>query len=320
MPASVRRIAVTSALPTRVSDALKVRFETIWTPLQGCEPALFANAVGKVDALVVAPGDPVTRDLLEALRPELKVVASYSVGVDHIDLDAAKQLGVMVTNTPDVLTDATADLALLLLLAAVRGLTPAVALLRSGSWTGWAPDQVWGRDLAGLTLGIFGYGRIGRALAARAAVCRMKIVAYAHRADLAVDRGIEAIADLDRFWGACDVISLHAPTTAATRGIVNRDSLSRMRDGVIIVNTGRGDLVDDEALIEAARCGKVGAIGLDVFAGEPKLNPDYLKLPNAVLLPHIGSGTLETREAMGRKMLANLEAIATGSSPPDRVA
>ena len=301
-PFLVTRILVTKALPKSVLNLLGERFEVIHADPLKLDRDAFIAALDGVEGIVPSPGDPFDTDMIDALPESVRILACYSVGLNHVDAAAAERRGIRVSNTPDVLTDATADTAILLILGAVRGAGDATRLLLSGEWTGWAPAQIFGRDLAGLRLGIFGPGRIGVATAQRARVFGMSLHYWSgRRVSTDLDAmGADAISDMDDFLAASDVLSLHCPLTPETERFINADRIDRLPNRAVIINTGRGGLVDDDALIAAVRSGKVGAIGLDVFEGEPRLDPRYLTLPRAFLLPHIGSATEGTRLAMGR--------------------
>jgi lactate dehydrogenase-like 2-hydroxyacid dehydrogenase len=311
-------IVVTAELPEQVMSALAQHFEIRRASARSIGEE-FLRACEGAFAIAPSPGDRFDAATIAALPAGIRGLASYSVGLDHIDLGAARARRLIVTNTPDVLTDATADLAMYLILATVRGATRAERFLREGRWIGWRPADVFGADLRGKTLGIIGYGRIGRATAARARAFGVQIVHYDRRGAGRVDDLSTPIADLQAFYAACDIVSLHAPSTPETRGMIDWRAIQAMKPGVILINTARGDLVVDDALIEGARSGRIGALGLDVYTGEPALDARYVSLPNATLLPHIGSSTVETRAAMGAKVVANLLAIAAGREPPDRV-
>ncbi len=312
------RIILTQALPLDVHQSLADQFDLITVSARPVRADFLAAADGAV-AIVPCPGDRFDAAVIASLPASVRGLASYSVGLDHIDLSAARDRGLIVTNTPDVLTDATADLAVHLILSATRGASEAEADLRGGRWAGWRPDHVMGIGLQGRTLGLLGYGRIGAAVAKRAVAFGLKVVHYDHRGRGPVDDYSVPIASLEQFWAVSDILSLHAPSTDATRHIINRQTIEMMKKGVVLINTARGDLVDDSAVIAAAQSGHISAIGLDVYAGEPQLDPRYCDLPNATLLPHIGSSTAEARQAMGAKVLANLVAITGGMTPPDRV-
>ncbi len=271
------------------------------------------------DAVLCTPADLVSREIIADLAPTVRIIATFSVGYNHIDLNAAAQGGIVVTNTPDVLTDATADIAMLLLLGAARRAAEGEALMRQRAWRGWAPTQLLGTHLGGKSLGIVGFGRIGRAVARRAVAFQMEVHYLGGHEKRAT--GVEARwhASEATFWPVCQFLSLHLPATAATKAFLNAARIASLPAGAIVVNTARGDIVDDDALIAALRSGQVAAAGLDVFAGEPNFRPEYAGLPNTFLLPHLGSATLETRCAMGFRALDNLEAFFAGRDPVDRV-
>lgn len=270
------------------------------------------------DGLLVTVTDRIDATLIRALPETVKIIATFSVGYDHIDVAAAKARGIAVTNTPDVLTDATAEIALLLMLGAARQATSAITTLRSGQWKNWAPTGMLGMELTGKRLGILGLGRIGRATAQRARAFGME-VHYHNRRRLDPDMEAGAIYhdDIESLFRASDVLSLHCASTPETRRIVNRETIALLPENAIVVNTARGDIVDDEALIEALASGRLAAAGLDVFMNEPNLHPAYLGLPNAFLLPHLGSATRETRNAMGFRALDNLDDFFAGRPPRD---
>jgi len=248
--------------------------------------------------------------------PQLKIVANCAVGYDNVDVVAAELRGVQVTNTPDVLTDATADLTWALILACARRVTEGVDLIRSGAWTGWHPEQLLGLELRGKTLGIFGAGRIGQAVGRRAVGFGMRLL-YASRTpktDFERETGATRV-ELGRLLRDSDVLTLHTPSTPETKGVINADALARMRPGAILINTGRGDLVREEAVAIALEEGKLGAAGLDVYADEHAINPRLRSAPRTVLLPHIGSATQETRRRMAAIAVANVRAVLAGQPP-----
>ena len=261
------------------------------------------------DALVPTPRERVTEALL-ALAPRLRVVANCAVGTDNVDLEACRRRGVVVTNTPGVLTDATADLAWLLILSVTRRLREGDAAIRSGGWTGWKPLELLGTGLAGKTLGVYGMGRIGGAVARRAEAFGMKV--------LGVVEGDPPEA-FDRLLAESDVLSIHVPLTPATRGRFRAAELARMKQGAILINTARGPVVDEAALAAAVASGHLGGAGLDVFEREPEVHPALLPLPNVVLLPHLGSATRETRLAMARTACAEAARVLRGEEPRPRV-
>ncbi|MDP1628362.1 D-glycerate dehydrogenase [Parvibaculum sp.] len=280
---------------------------------------IVARAQG-ADGLLVTVTDRIDAALLAALPVSIRIVSTFSVGYDHIDIPAATARGIAVTNTPDVLTGATAEIALLLMLGAARGATSAISTLHNGAWNKWSPTGMLGIELSGKRLGILGFGRIGRATAARARAFGMEIHYHSrHRVAPELEEGAFYHADSASLFRVSDVLSVHCASTPETRGLVNRDTLALLPPNAIIVNTARGDIVDDEALIEALASRRIAAAGLDVFNNEPNFHPGYLALSNAFLLPHLGSATLETRNAMGFRALDNLDAFFAGKTPPDRV-
>jgi lactate dehydrogenase-like 2-hydroxyacid dehydrogenase len=254
------------------------------------------------------------------LPDRVRVLATFSVGTDHIDLAAAKARGLIVTNTPDVLTDATADIALLLILGAARRASEGERLIRADAWTGWTPTQLMGTHIGGKRLGLIGMGRIGQAVARRARAFGMTIH-YSNRKRLPpeLEEGAVYHADPDALLAVSDVLSLHFPATAETRHWLNAERIARLPPGAILINTARGTVVDDRAVVAALRDGRLAAAGLDVFENEPNLFAEYRDLPNSFLLPHLGSATVETRNAMGFKALDNIDAVLSGREPPDRV-
>jgi lactate dehydrogenase-like 2-hydroxyacid dehydrogenase len=273
------------------------------------------------DGLLVCPGNTVDAALIGKLPNSVKIVATYSVGFDHIDVKAAAARGLIVTNTPEVLTDATADTAILLMLAAARRAGEGERLLRAGQWDGWRPTQLLGTHISGKRLGILGMGRIGQAVAKRARGFDMEI----HYSDIrrlapSQEQGAVYYANPDDLLPHVDVLSLHMPGGADTAKFLNAARLAKLRKGVVVVNSARGTLVDDAALIAALKSGQVAAAGLDVYANEPHLDRGYCALENVCLLPHLGSATVETRNAMGFRALDNLDAYFAGKAPPDRVA
>lgn len=248
--------------------------------------------------------------------PKLRIVANVAVGFNNIDVVAAEMRRVIVTNTPDVLTEATADLTWALILACARRLLAGVDLVKSGQWTGWHPTQLLGMELKGKTLGLLGAGRIGQAVARRAAAFGMRLIYVARvvKPELEAATGARRV-ELGPLFRESDVLSLHVPAVPELKGIVSSENLAQMKPGAILVNTSRGDLVREDALASALEQGHLGAAGLDVYADEPEISPRLLAAPRTVLLPHIGSATLETRRAMARLALANVQAVLAGRAP-----
>lgn len=303
-------IVVTADLVDAVEAGLAQRYDVRKLSLKALGADGFLAGIGGARAIVVSPGDPVDAALIERLPAELGLIASYSTGLDHIDVEAARRRGILVSNTPDVLTDATADIAIFLILGTVRGAARASSIIRSGGWDGWTPAQIFGRDLRGLSLGILGGGRIGAATALRAQAFGMAINYHSRRQNPKLGAlGAAFYPDLHRFLKSSDIVSLHIPSTPETRRIIDADAIDAMREGGFLINTARGDLVDDDAVVAALRNGKLSGVGLDVFNDEPDFDRRYLECPNALLLPHIGSATHETRLAMGRSVIASLDAF-----------
>jgi lactate dehydrogenase-like 2-hydroxyacid dehydrogenase len=313
---------VTRRLPARIAAALRVAYDaelniddTPWTP------ADFARAWDAADAVVCTVSDRIDAAVLPTAPVRTKLLANFGVGINHIARDAAAAAGITVTNTPDVLTDDTADLAIALMLGVLRRLTEGERELREGRWTGWRPTHHLGRRLTGRTLGIVGYGRIGQAVAHRAHFgFGMPVQWYAPRPPRADGPLLGRRADsLEALLGSCDVISLHCPASPETHHLIDGARLRQMKPGAVLINTARGDVVDEAALIAALTDGTLSAAGLDVYEREPTVPRALLELPNVVLLPHLGSATIESREAMGERVLANLAAFFSGQSLPDRV-
>jgi len=248
--------------------------------------------------------------------PNLRIVANVAVGYNNIDLVAAEMRDVLVTNTPGVLTDATADLTWALILATARRLIEGVDLVRSGQWTGWYPEQLLGLELRGRTLGLFGAGRIGQAVGRRALPFGLRILYAARTAKPDFERETGATrVDATRLLAESDIVSLHVPSTPETKGIINAETLARMKRDAILINTSRGDLVREEALAKALERGHLGAAGLDVYTDEPTIHPRLRAAPRTVLLPHIGSATEETRRKMAAIAVSNVQAVLSGKPP-----
>lgn len=278
------------------------------------------DAVRGCAGVLAMLSDRVDAELLDAAGPGLRVVANYAVGYDNADLAACAARGVWVSNTPDVLTDATADLAWALLLAAARRVVEADRLARSGRWTGWAPMQMLGAAVAGRTLGVVGAGRIGGAVARRSAGFGMRVLYCDERPRPELERELGAErAELDALLERSDFVSLHVPLAPGTRGLIGARALARMKPGAILVNTSRGAVVDEAALVEALRAGRIGGAGLDVYADEPRLAPGLAALDNVVVLPHVGSATREARSRMAEVAAENLIAGVRGHRPPNCV-
>jgi len=280
---------------------------------------LITNAEG-MDGIFCSSSNKFTSEVISGLPDSVKILATFSVGYEHIDLEAARGHGIVVTNTPDVLTESTADTAMMLLLNAARRAREALEMVAQGEWTGWTPTQLLGIQPGGRRLAILGMGRIGRAVAQRARAFGMEIH-YHNRSRLSPELELGAIyhATPQALFGHADFLSINCELTPETTKLINRESLELFPPSPVIVNTARGGLIDDEALIAALKSDRVAAVGLDVYEGEPKLNPGYLGLPNAFLTPHIGSATVDTRNTMGFRALDNLDAFFSGEEPKDRL-
>ncbi|MBN9513335.1 MAG: D-glycerate dehydrogenase [Alphaproteobacteria bacterium] len=316
------RVLATRLFPPDVEARLSSNFDAVLNPEDRLyDGAALAKATVGCDAIMCAAGDALNAETIAALPASIRMIATFSVGYEHIDVAAAAKRNIMVANTPDVLTDATADIAMLCLLGAARRAHEGATMLRTHHWVGWSPTQLMGTHVTGKRLGILGMGRIGQAMADRARAFRMQIH-YSNRSKLAPDLEKGAIfhADPNDMLPHCDFLSINAPMTQQTRKWVNAERIARLPKGAIVVNTARGGVVDDDALIAALKSGHLASAGLDVFDGEPKLHQGYYDLTNAFLLPHMGSATVETRNAMGFKALDNLEAfLLRKQAPPDLV-
>ena len=279
-------------------------------------------AMQDCDILVPTVTDQIDADVIAAAPASLKMIANFGAGVNHIDLATAKAKGILVTNTPGVFTEDTADLTMALILNVPRRLGEGHRLMRSGEWTGWAPAGMLGHRVGGKTLGIVGFGRIGEAVAIRARAFGMNILYNKrHRLPASVEEELDIVfeADLDRLIAKSDIITLHCPLTAETDRLMNRARIGMMKPDAYLINSSRGELVDEDALIEALTRGKIAGAGLDVYTHEPAVDSRFLSIPNVVLLPHLGSATFEGREASGEKVIANIRIFADGHRPPDQV-
>ena len=315
-------VLVTRKLPHAVEARLSRDYDPKLNPedRQYSSEELIDGARG-AEAIVACHTEHFTAEVIAQLPKSVRAIANFSVGVDHVDLSAAAERGLIVTNTPNVLNDATAEIAILLMLGAARRASEGERLVRSAKWNSWSPAFMVGRQITGKRLGIIGMGRVGAMTARRARGFDMEILYHnRNRAEPEVEQGAVFYQDLEEMLPRCEFLSIHCPTTPETRGLLNAERIGRLPDGAIVVNTARGAVVDDDALIEALKSGKLAAAGLDVFNNEPDINAEYLKLDNVFLLPHIGSATRETRDAMGFRALDNLDAIFAGNEPGDRVA
>ncbi|ODP39567.1 2-hydroxyacid dehydrogenase [Sphingomonas turrisvirgatae] len=313
------RILLTRRWPDAVEARLAASYDvTRNDPDVPMDAAALAQAMRDHDALCPTVTDRISRDVILTEGRRARIIGNYGAGFEHIDLDAAREGGIAVTNTPDVLTDATADIALTLILMATRRAGEGERELRAGNWSGWRPTHLLGRSLRGKVLGLVGYGRIARAVAERARAFGMQVVVHSRsRADDVPEAAYHAT--LAALLRVADVVSLHAPGGAATRHMIDAAALRTMKRDAVLVNTGRGTLIDEAALAAALKAGTIAAAGLDVYEHEPAIDAALIDLPNVVLLPHLGSATLETREAMGMKVADNLDAFFAGCEPRDRI-
>lgn len=313
-------ILVTRTLPPAVEDRLAVMGQ-ILRP-DGTDAAALASAATHADILLPTITDRIDASILVP-SGRLRLVANFGAGVEHVDLEAARAAGIPVTNTPDALTEATAEIALMLMLMAARRAGEGERLVRAGAWSGWAPTALMGQTLAGKVLGLVGFGRIARATARRARAFGMEIAWFGRTpppAEVAADLGARRVESLVDLAAQADVLSLHLPGGPDTHHLVNAGLLAAMKPTAILINTARGSVVDENALAQALRSGRIAAAGLDVYEREPEVHPALLACENAVLLPHLGSATLETRTAMGLQALDNIAAFLAGDPLPNRVA
>ncbi|MFN9215990.1 MAG: 2-hydroxyacid dehydrogenase [Gemmatimonadota bacterium] len=321
---SAPAVVVTRRLPQAVERELATRFGA---RLNATDEPLgrdgLVRALREADAVVCTVTDRLSADVLGAGGLRAKALVNVGVGFNHLDLAAARAAGLVVTNTPDVLTDATADCAMTLMLAVMRRAGEGERELRAGRWAGWRPTHLMGAQVTGKTVGIVGFGRIGRAMAERChGGFRMPVLWF----DPAIPAGAEPagpwtrVGTLDELLAQADVVSLHCPATPETRHLINAERLRQMKRSAFLVNTARGDVVDEAALVAALEAGVIAGAGLDVYEHEPRVHAGLLALERVVLLPHLGSATVETRVAMGMRALENLEAVLAGVPPRDRVA
>ena len=307
------------AVEQRMAELFDATFNADDTPMTRAE---LASAMADCDVLVPTVTDRIDSDLIAAAPPRLKLIANYGAGVNHIDLSAAKAKGIMVTNTPGVFTDDTADLTMALILNVPRRLGEGHRLMRSGAWQGWSPTGMLGHRIGGKTLGIIGFGRIGEAVAIRAKAFGLNIIYNKrHRLPASVEEElcVSFEPDLDRLVGRADIISLHCPLTSETDKIINAERIALMKPDAYIINSSRGELIDEVALMDALESGRIAGAGLDVYTHEPAVDPRLFAIPNVVLLPHLGSATIEGRGASGERVIANIRMWADGHRPADQV-
>jgi|TARA_R110002126_G_scaffold50089_3_gene138028 glyoxylate reductase len=322
-PLSNPRVIITRELSDAVQQRMCELFDAVPnyadTPLSRDD---LIAAMADCDVLVPTVTDHIDAEMIANAPDRLRLIASFGAGVDHIDLAAARAKKILVTNTPGVFTEDTADMTMALILSAPRRLSDGEKLIRSGQWEGWKPSGMLGHCIGGKKLGIIGMGRIGQAVARRASGFGLSIF-YHNRRQLppAVEESLRAsfVADLDELIRECDIITLHCPHTAETHEMINAERIGMMNPSTYLINSARGDLVDEDALIEALQNERIGGAGLDVYQNEPDIDPRFLTLKNTVLLPHMGSATFEGREASGERVITNIRVWADGHRPPDQV-
>ena len=323
MNAERLRVVVTRRLPEPVEARLCELFDTQLNETDDpmTEGAL-AEAVASADVLVPTVTDTIDQKLLARAGPRMKLIANYGVGFDHIDVETALNRGIVVTNTPDVLTEDTADFAMALILSVPRRLFSSARVLERGEWAGWSPTSFLGHRIHGKRLGIVGMGRIGKAIARRAVAFGLQVHYHNRRpVNPAIEKELGASywESLDQMLARMDIISVNCPRTPATYHLLSARRLNLLKSEAYIVNTSRGDVIDEAALTRMLTERRLAGVGLDVFENEPMPHPRLLGIPDAVLLPHVGSATIEGRIDMGEKVLINIKTFADGHSPPDRV-
>ena len=315
-------VLVTRRLPPAVEDRLRRDYD----PRLNDEDRLYTSEelvqrAHGADVILPCHTEHLSAEIIAQLPNGIRAIVNFSVGVDHVDLAAAKARGIIVTNTPDVLADATAEVAMLLILGAARRASEGERLLRSGQWDAWSPSFMVGTQVTGKRLGIIGMGRVGQVTARRARGFDMTIHYHnRRRLDPEHEAGAMYYDTLEKLLPQCDFLAMHCPATPDTHHLLNAQRIGLLPDGAIVVNTARGSIIEEAALIAALQSGKLAAAGLDVYENEPGINPVFSELQNTFLLPHIGSATRETRDAMGFRALDNLDAIIAGREPRDRVA
>ena len=318
------KVIVTRAWPDAVEATLKEKYDV---QLNERDVAMtkdqMKEALGNCDAFLPTVTDPIDAEVLNAEPLRAKFIGNFGVGFNHIDLDAAKARGLTVTNTPEVLTDCTADIAMTLMLTVARRTAEGERHLRAKAWTGWRPTHLLATKVTGKTLGLIGMGRIARAMAKRAHHgFGMKIIfsdPYPPLPEVIEEFNATQCDSIDEVLANSDFVSIHCPGGKGTYHLLNKENLAKMKPSAFLINSARGDVVDNNALIEALQDGTIAGAGLDVFEGEPNLDERFLALENAVLLPHLGSASKETRIAMGNRVLENLAAFEAGNTPRDKL-
>lgn len=316
-------VVVTRRLPDPVQTRMRELFDAEFNlEDRGLTHDELKAAAARAEILVPTVSDEIDAEIIAAGGDSLKMIANFGAGVDHIDRRAAHDQGIVVTNTPGVLTEDTADMAMTMILACARRLSEGERVLRAGGFSGWAPTWMMGRSLRGKRLGVIGLGRIGQAVARRARAFDMH-VHYHNRNPVspAIEKALEATywPELDDMLAHVDVVSVNCPSTRETRHLLNAKRLNRLRPEALLVNTSRGDVIDEAALAERLKDGRLAGAALDVYENEPDIHPTLLELENAVLVPHMGSATIESRTAMGEKVIVNIRVFTDGHRPPDRV-
>jgi lactate dehydrogenase-like 2-hydroxyacid dehydrogenase len=319
------KVIVTRKWPDPVEEQLKAHYDvTLNDHDKPLTPDQLEDALRSADAVCPTVTDKITAEIIGTDQRRAKMLGNFGVGFNHIDVEAAKANGMVVTNTPDVLTDATADLAMTLLLMVARRAGEGERHVRGNHWTGWRPTHMMGTQVTGKTLGLIGMGRIARAVAKRAHHgFDMKVIfhdPYPPKPEDAEALGAESRDSVEDVLKEADFVSIHTPGGAATHHLINAERLALMQPHAFLINDARGDVVDEKALVEALKSGKIAGAALDVYEDEPEVTAELLTLENVVTLPHLGSATVETRIAMGERVLKNLEAFFAGKEPPDRVA
>ncbi len=319
------KVIVTRKWPDPVEEQLKAQYDvTLNDHDQPLTPDQLKDALRSADAVCPTVTDKITAEIIGTDQRRAKMLGNFGVGFNHIDVEAATANGMVVTNTPDVLTDATADLAITLLLMVARRAGEGERHVRGNHWTGWRPTHMMGTQVTGKTLGLIGMGRIARAVAKRAHHgFDMKVIfhdPYPPKPEEAQALGAESRDSVEYVLKEADFVSIHTPGGAATHHLINAERLALMQPHAFLINDARGDVVDEHALVEALKSGKIAGAALDVYEDEPEVTAELLTLENVVTLPHLGSATVETRIAMGERVLKNLEAFFAGKEPPDRVA
>ena len=323
MPAPRLSVVVTRRLPEAVESRMKELFDVELRPDNGrMSRDELVDAMTRADVLVPCITDQIDANMLARAGERLRLIANYGAGVDHIDVASARQRGVLVSNTPGVVTEDTADMAMALILGVTRRIPEGLAVMQSGEWQGWSPTAFLGGRIGGRRLGIIGMGRIGQALARRAAAFGMQIHYHNRRRlrpEIEAEFGATYWESLDQMVARMDVISVNCPHTPSTFHLLNARRLKMLKPDAVIVNTSRGEVIDENALVRGLRAGEIAGAGLDVFEYGVEVNPELRDLPNVVVLPHMGSATVEGRAEMGEKVIINIKTFADGHRPPDLV-